>query len=70
MLQRARLFFKTTCSYTCVTSWQYSFYTTIARLIPFKLVLKFAIVSCTYIVASYNVIFSKSCNNVINFIVL
>ena len=30
---RARLFFKTTCTYTCVTSWQYSFYNTIARLI-------------------------------------
>ena len=29
---RDRLFFKTTCSYTCVTSWQYSFYNTIARL--------------------------------------
>ena len=26
---RARLFFKTTCSYTCVTSWQYSFYITL-----------------------------------------
>ena len=48
---RARLFFKTTCSYTCVTSWQYRFYTTIARLIPFNLVFKFAIVSCTCIVA-------------------
>ena len=40
--QRARLFSKTTCSYTCVTSWQYSFYNTIARLI--HLVFKFAIV--------------------------
>ena len=38
--QRARLFSKTTCSYTCVTSWQYSY-----------IVLKFAIISCTCIVA-------------------
>ena len=52
---RARLFFKTTyvASYTCVTSWQYSCYNTIARLIPLKLVFKFSIVSCTCIVASY-----------------
>ena len=44
-----------TCSYTCVTSWQYSFYNTIAMLIPLKLVFKSAIVSCTCtaIVASY-----------------
>ena len=46
---RARLLFKTTCSYTCVTSWQYSFYNTIARLT--HIVFKFAIVSCTCIVA-------------------
>ena len=60
---RAGLFFKTTCSYTCVTSWQYRFYTTIARLIPLKLVFKFAIVYCTCnsIVASY--IFIKSVLN-------
>ena len=31
--QSARLSSKTTCSYTSVTSWQYSFYNTIARLI-------------------------------------
>ena len=41
--QRARLFSKTTCSYACVASWQYSFYNTTARLI--HLVFKFAIVS-------------------------
>ena len=66
--QRTRLFSKTTCSYSCVTSWQYSFYNiiaigyscvtswqysfynTIARLI--HIVFKFAIVSCTCIVAA------------------
>ena len=31
--QRAILFSKTTCSYACVASWQYSFYNTTARLI-------------------------------------
>ena len=31
--QRARLFSKTTCSYACVASWQYSFYNITARLI-------------------------------------
>ena len=48
--QRTRLFSKTTCSYSCVTSWQYSFYNTIARLI--HIVFKFAIVSCTCMYSS------------------
>ena len=48
--QWTRLFSKTTCSYSCVTSWQYSFYNIIAGLI--HIVSKFAIVSCKCIVAA------------------
>ena len=63
--QRTRLFSKTTCSYSCVTSWQYSFYNTIARLI--HIVFKFAIVSCTCIVAALATFYKlhSFCNTIV-----
>ena len=66
--QRTRLFSKTTCSYTCVTSWQYSFYNTIARLI--HIVFKFAIVSCTCIVAAIATFYKLYFINFIVFVTL